>query len=149
MVLDCFNFIKSVGRYSFNNLEKRQQFPFWTFFKVGKRRGGRAAAQRKGRSSPGSTRLSPHRAQHLPRNSLFSYKIPLTGTFYRGETNAPKWIICPPTFMFCGSKNSVHTMLLRANNVPFRPKTQLEIPGTAPLHWVCQCFCFLIFQMHM
>lgn len=59
-------------------------------------------------------------------------EIPLTGTFYQGETNAAKPIICPPIFMFYGSKNSVHAMLLRANNVLFRPKIQLETLGAVP-----------------
>ena len=129
-----FNFIKLAG-VSFIIWKKYYSiFYFWIFFKV-RRIGGRVAIYRKGKSPPEPTRLSLHKTlAPVPKQFLSLHKIPLTVHFIEEgkQMHQSKSSVHLTFFPSVGKRISVCTMLLRANDVPPRPKIQLETSATVP-----------------
>lgn len=130
-----FNFIKLAGVHYIIWKKYYSIFYFWIFFKV-RRIGGRVAIYRKGRSPPEPTRLSLHKTlAPVPKQFLSLHKIPLTVHFIEEgkQMQQNKSSVHLTFFSFCGKKTpSVCTMLLRANDVPPRPKIQVETSATVP-----------------
>lgn len=82
---------------------------------------------------PGPGGIPSTSSKACPETASVSTQNATAWHIWVGRRNkCSRWIMCPPTFMFCGSKNSVHAVLLRADNVPFSPKIQPETLGTGP-----------------